>query len=79
MQHWLILIRCWDAPDRSVPKAACTIRQHALTVLLGLRTGLQAAITVVVACLQHGGRIKRSQKTPRTWQQLLAADVAELG
>lgn len=79
VQQWLLLIRCWDAPDRSLFKAAATIRQHALPLLLGLRTGLEAAITVVVTCLQHGCRINRSRKTPRTWQQLLAADVAEIG
>jgi hypothetical protein len=29
-QHWLLLEGCWDRPDRSLTRAAQTIREHAV-------------------------------------------------
>jgi Transposase DDE domain len=73
IQHWFCLTCCWAFPDRSLVKAASTVRQHAFPVLLALQqqTGLTAAISALQQALLHGCRINKSRKTMRTFQLLL--------
>lgn len=73
LQHWLLLTCSWTFPDRSLPKAASTVRQHALALLLTLAdpAALEKAIAILQRCLQHGCRINKSKKTLRTFQLLL--------
>ncbi len=28
LQHWLLVVGCWQYPDRSLPKALLTLRHH---------------------------------------------------
>jgi Transposase DDE domain len=37
VQHWLLLTGCWHRPDRSLPKAAATVRRFALALVVVLR------------------------------------------
>lgn len=76
IQHWTFLIGHWSFPDRSLVKAAKTVRQHALnlTVALGDLPRLEEALTILSRCLVAGCRINKSAKTPRTFQLLLALD-----
>jgi hypothetical protein len=77
VQHWILLVGCWAYADRSLTKAAATVRTHALCLATALRCGnrLAEAIEIIAACLAVGCRINKSKKTPHTYQLLL--DVTE--
>lgn len=72
IQHWALLTCCWAFPDRSLVKAAKTVRQHAFCLLLALpsTTALEHALTTLQIALRHGCRINKSRKTLRTYQLL---------
>lgn len=74
IQHWLLLTSCWAFPDRSLAKAAQTVRQHALLLAVASATlpRLHAALATLGHCLQHGARINKRRATPHTYQLLLA-------
>ncbi len=76
IQHWTFLIGNWSFPDRSLVKAAKTVRQHALNLAVALDDlpRLEEALTILSRCLAAGCRINKSVKTPRTFQILLALD-----
>lgn len=75
-QHWLLLVGSWPLPDRSLTKAAQTVRTQVVALASAVRRGSQRrlveAITVLVGTLAAGCRINKSQKLPRTYQLLLA-------
>jgi hypothetical protein len=73
IQHWVLLTCCWAFPDRSLVKAAKTVRHHALYLLLSLHATapLEQALTTLQQALRHGCRINKSQKSLRTYQLLL--------
>ena len=77
VQHWIMLVGCWAYADRSLMKAAATVRRHAICLATSLRCGgrLAEAIETIAACLAVGCRINKSKKTPHTYQLLL--DVTE--
>jgi hypothetical protein len=81
VQHWIMLVGCWAYADRSLMKAAATVRKHAMCLATALRDGgrLAEAISVIIACLAVGCRINKSQKTPHTYQLLLDVTEAALG
>ncbi len=76
IQHWAFLIGNWSFPDRSLVKAAKTVRQHALSLVIALgdRARLEEALGILGRCLAAGCRINKSAKTPRTFQLLLDLD-----
>src|SRR5947209_10744685 len=53
VQHWLLLTGCWSYPDRSLLKAAQTVRQHALHLASALACPVRLGhpIRVVHRCL----------------------------
>jgi hypothetical protein len=73
VQHWLFLVSCWAYPDRSLSKAAQTVRKHALHVASAFQepTQLTRALTTIQRCLQAGCRMNRRKKQPNTYQLLL--------
>ena len=73
VQHWLLLVGCGEYPDRSLVKAAHTVRQHALSLLSALpcTAHLSATIAVIHRCLAVGCRLNRRKKKPTTYQLLL--------
>src|SRR5205085_10980674 len=73
VQHWLVLTGCWAAPDRSLVKAAQTVRHHALHLASALAcpAALGSAITVIHRCLAAGCRLNRRKRKPNTYQLLL--------
>jgi hypothetical protein len=73
VQHWLFLASCWAYPDRSLPKAAQTVRKHALHLASAFRdtAHLQHAIGTIQRCLTTGCRQNRRKKAPNTYQLLL--------
>jgi hypothetical protein len=73
IQHWLFLLGCWLSPDRSLVKAAQTVRRLALHLASDFARldRLIEAIQTIQRCLSVGCCINKSRKTPRTYQQLL--------
>ncbi len=73
VQHWLLLVGCWSYPDRSLVKAARTVRAHALSLAGALPAAarLAAARAVIQRCVAAGCRLNRRKKKPTTYQWLL--------
>jgi len=73
VQHWLLLLSCWEYPDRSLMQAAQTIQRYATRLSLALRSckRLGEVIVSIQQCLQTGCRITRRRKHPSTYQLLL--------
>jgi hypothetical protein len=80
VQHWLLLTGCWAYPDRSLVKAAQTVRLHALHLASALAcpAALEAAILVIHRCLAAGCRLNRRKKKPNTYQLLLDPVLASV-
>jgi hypothetical protein len=80
VQHWLLLTGCWAYPDRSLVKAAQTVRLHALHLARALAcpAALEAAILVIHRCLAAGCRLNRRKKKPNTYQLLLDPVLASI-
>jgi len=78
VQHWILLVSCWDRPDRSLVKAAQTIRQHALHLASAFDqpAAFEQALRVVQRCLAHGCRLNKRRGDPSTYQRLAAFDLA---
>lgn len=74
IQHGLVLVGCWQYPDRSWRKAAKTIRRYAIQILntLAVRTQLEKIIRTIQKCLTVGCRIHKRKGTPHAFQLLLA-------
>jgi hypothetical protein len=74
VQHWLLVLSCWDQIARSLPKAAQTLRRHfvCLALALPIRAQLEEAIATVPRCIRAGCRMNRRQKHPNTYQRFLA-------
>jgi hypothetical protein len=73
VQHWVLLTGCWANPDRSLVKAAQTLRAHALHLLCALRSTphLRRALTIILRCLRAGCRLNPRKRHPNTYQLLL--------
>jgi len=80
VQHWLLLVSCWAFPDRSLLKAAQTIRPHALSLASALvyPAFLDHILAVVQRCVAAGCRLNRRKKKPNTYQLLLEPSLAGL-
>ena len=78
VQHWILVACCWQYPDRSLTKAAQTIRRLALHLACVLRVSeqLTAALSIIEDCLAIGCRINKRKQEPHTYQLLFGA-VAE--
>jgi Transposase DDE domain len=81
IQHWIMLVGSWAYADRSLWKAARTVRQQAmcLATALGTGAGLQAALATLIRCMQRGCRINKGKKVLHTYQRLLDLTEAALG
>lgn len=73
IQHWLLLVSCWCYPDRSLFKAAKTVRKHATTLACTFHSlsALSGAIVVIQRCLAAGCRINKRKSVLHTYQLLL--------
>jgi hypothetical protein len=74
VQHWLLLAGAWPFPDRSLVKAAQTVRRFAPVVLLALTAArpaeLRAALERLTRTLAAGCRLNRRRTHPNTYQLL---------
>jgi Transposase DDE domain len=80
VQHWLLLTGCWAYPDRSLVKAAQTVRLHALHLAsaLACAESLEDVIALIHRCLAAGCRLNRRKKKPNTYQLLLDPSLGAL-
>jgi hypothetical protein len=76
IQHWILLVGCWLYADRSLTKAAQTVRGHAIGLLLALssRRHLIATLRAIGRGLAAGCRIDPRRRHPSLFQ--LLADPA---
>ncbi len=74
VQHWILVVSCWRYADRSLYKAAQTVRKHALHLasVFSCWERLCQALEVIENCLRVGCRINRRKSRPHTYQSLLA-------
>lgn len=74
IQHWLLLISCWEKANRSWVKAAQTIQKHALHLASHMQQPQQLieAITVIAHSLASGCCLNTRKRAPNTYQLLLA-------
>ena len=74
VQHWLLLISCWEKANRSWVKAAQTIQKHALHLASHMQQAAQLidVITVIARSLACGCRLNTRKCAPNTYQLLLA-------
>lgn len=80
VQHWVLLVSCWQYPDRSLVKAAQTVRRFAsyLAHVFHSCQLLCQALEAIQACLAHGCRINKRRANPSAPQLLAAASQAAL-
>jgi hypothetical protein len=73
LQHWLLLIGCWVHPNRSLVKAAQTVRAYAPMLSSALAGYIDLAVPIeqIQRCLAAGCRMNRRRKQPNTYQLLL--------
>jgi hypothetical protein len=73
IQHWVILLGCWNHPNRSLIKAAQVIRDLAPLLAVSFRhlSKLTAALRVLLNCLNHGSRQPSRRKHRNTWKTLI--------
>jgi len=73
IQHWLLLVSSWAYVNRSLTKAAQTVRAHArhLASVLVSRPQLTTALATIVRCLERSGRMNTRKTKPNTYQLLL--------
>jgi len=72
VQHWLLLVGCWQYTGRSLRKAAGAIRPMALALASGLgeRAWVQRCIDVIERCLRVAAKINRRRAQPTSHQLL---------
>jgi hypothetical protein len=75
IQHWVLVVASWHAPERSMVKGAQTIRAHAcyLACVFHSTEQLTAALASIERCLASGGRVNKRRKRPNICQVLQAA------
>ena len=70
IQHWILLVSCWERPERSLVRSAQTVRAHARCLLHALDqpVRLVAALATIARCLQVGCRIATRKSRPSAFQ-----------
>jgi hypothetical protein len=74
IQHWVMLVGCWRTPNRSLVKAARTVRGYAVLLATNLPhlDRLIEALERLTTTLAAGCRQQPRRAAPSTWQLLLA-------
>ena len=74
--HWTLLTAVWLYPDRSLVKAAATVRRYAVMLASAMTGAIAIAVATVIEqiglCLRAGCRVDRRRQRPSTYQLLLA-------
>jgi hypothetical protein len=77
IQHWLLLMGCWDRPDRSLVRAAHTVQRFAMSLAqaLGSQAEIDKLLLTLQRCLSTAGRLNKRQAKPSTFQSLAALEA----
>ncbi len=75
VQHWFLLLRCWDDPNRSLSAVAEILREQVPTLVHGLtgRLPLQRAVRTMLCCVRGGCSLPPRSTRPNTSRLLLSA------
>lgn len=80
IQHWLLLLSCWQRPAKSLTKAASTIRFNVALLIVGLKGkglfDLEYALEQIRLAIALGCRMNSRRKAPNTYQLLLNLSAA---
>ncbi|MBI4316909.1 MAG: IS4 family transposase [Chloroflexi bacterium] len=78
IQHWLSLVGAWKYPDRSLVKAAQTVRAFAITLASAMADTVALAVVIgqIAKCLALGCRMNSRKNKPNTYQRLLGVSHA---
>lgn len=73
IQHWVLVATCWSFPDRSLTKAAKTVRKYVQELASHVHTvsDLQHILTEIQRCLACSCRIEKRRKHPSAFQILM--------
>lgn len=73
IQHWLIVQGDWQAPARSLVKAARVVRRnvHWLAAVFDRPSELRQMLRTLQRLLRQAGRLNPRQQAPNTYQRLL--------
>jgi hypothetical protein len=74
LQHWVLLLGCWQQPHRSLVKAAKVVREHVVLLAAVLAGDLswQVALRRTSTVMQAGSRLNTRRDAPNTSQLLLS-------
>jgi hypothetical protein len=74
VQHWALVVGCWQFPERSLVKAAQVVRDHApeLSCARARLDRLSEVLTTIQQVLRRTARMNTRKKHPNTYQLLLA-------
>ena len=74
VQHWVLVVGCWQFPERSLVKAAQVVRDHAaeLSCARARLERLNEVVTTIQQVLRRTARMNTRKKHPNTYQLLLA-------
>jgi len=75
IQHWILLVGCWQYPNRSLFKAVKTIQRHAMSLATAFASGryerLIEILETIQRCLAVGCKINKRREKPHNYQLLL--------
>lgn len=74
VQHWMILMGCWNHPNRSLVKAAQVIRTNANLIAISFNRlpNMLKAFAIIIRCLDQCCKQNSKQKHPNTWKTLIS-------
>jgi hypothetical protein len=75
VQHWFVLLSCWDDPHRSLPAAASVLREQVSVLVHGLmkRLPLRRAVRLIIESVSSACSIPDRSTRPSTSALLLGA------
>lgn len=71
VQHWIILMGCWNHPHRSLVKAAQVIRNNVNLIAVNFNSLSKMLTAVIMRCLNHCCKQNSKRKHPNTWKTLI--------
>jgi len=73
LQHWVLIVGCWQEPHRSVLKAAKAVQSRAILLVIALGGGmlLLEAVRRMQAATRRGSRLNTRRGAPNTSQMLM--------
>jgi hypothetical protein len=79
LQHWMLLVGCWQYADRSLTKAAAVVRDHAveLATAQARPERLCEVLLTIQRVLRRTARMNPRAKHPNTYQLLLALTTSD--